>query len=122
MPIQVKNRRRQRRYSFPREYSASVEFRHESAADETLTMGLRDVSGAGLSFAIERDLPGLDIGDCLSGVTLRLGPNVIVGDLLVMHLSPDSKQGAVCGGLFYPDSDEGIRVLQEFLKNAAQDA
>ncbi|MDH3284724.1 MAG: hypothetical protein OEQ13_08280 [Acidobacteriota bacterium] len=120
MTSRVANRRRQRRFSFPRELDAVLEFRHESAGNETLRMPLRDVSGAGLSFSVEQDLPGLDIGDCLDRVTLRLGESSIMGDLLVMHLSPDSNLGSICGGLFYPDSDAGIRALQEFLKQAAR--
>ena len=78
-------------------------------------MPLRDLSAAGVSFELDRDLPGLDAGDLLRSMKLRIGQRQIRGELLVMHLTPGWQKGAVCGGLLYPRDDEDIVELQQLL-------
>ncbi len=120
MTTQVACRRRQRRYTFPENLVAVVEVAHEAFGGGRVAMPLRDISGAGVSFVLQRDMPGLEIGLSLDDVTVRLGEREIPGDLLVMHLTPDDREGAVCGGLLFPHSDEGILSLQRFLSDAAR--
>jgi hypothetical protein len=113
--VRVKERRKHERCRLSPDVRSTVEFTHESFDGLRVTMRLRDVSGAGLSFQLERDVPGLEVGDTLDGVVVTLGDHVIPGDLLVMRVSPDSTSGSTCGCLFYPQDDDGIRALQQFL-------
>ena len=78
-------------------------------------MKLGDVSGAGLSFVLGHELPGLDVGDCLADARLVVGGRVARGDLLVMHLTPDRTPGSRCGALFYPRGDDDLLALREIL-------
>lgn len=115
MTVRVKERRKHERCKLSADVPSTVEFAHESFNGVRVAMRLRDVSGAGLSFQFERDIPGLEVGDTLDGVVVTLGEHVIPGDLLVMRVSPDSTTGSTCGCLFYPQDDDGIRALQGFL-------
>ena len=74
-------------------------------------MRLRDISESGLSFFLMHELPGLDVGDSLDRVSVDIEGYDLRGDLLVMHLTPDSGEGSVCGALFYPRGDCNIRAL-----------
>jgi len=73
---------------------------------------LRDVSNAGLSFSIP-ELPfEFEVGDTLNSVRLHVGRCEMRGDLLVMHITPES---GVCGALFYPDTDTDIIKLRSLI-------
>jgi len=98
-------RRHQRRYRIPEGVDGSVRFTFPHRSGRDIRMTLRDMSRSGLSFHIDEDLDGLDVGDLLGGLEIRLDRHRIRGELLVMHLTPDSRNGSVCGGLFYPASD-----------------
>ena len=112
MTTAIACRRRHSRHSFPAGEGAAVEFGYPNPANDVVSMRLRDISVSGLSFELECDLPGLEIGRTIDRVKIRFEDQVIEADLLVMHLTPDEKKGAVCGALIYPSSDEGILALQ----------
>ena len=76
---------------------------------------LRDISRGGLSFVLRHDLSGLEVGDSIDRVSIRVGRREVRGDLLVMHLTPGTETGSVCGAFFYPENDEDILTLRAIL-------
>ena len=78
-------------------------------------MRVRDLSAGGISFELAHELPGLDVGTNLDKVTLRLGPDAVRGDIVVMRIS-QRREGAICGGIFYPSSDEDAVALDRVME------
>lgn len=111
----TRNRRRHPRLKPPREANARVEFGYPQPDGHRCSMPLRDLSPSGLSFALSKELPGLEVGSCIEQVTIHFGPKQMRGDLLLMHMTPDNCEGALCGALFYPVGDEDILTLQGLL-------
>ena len=73
---------------------------------------LRDISGSGVSFFIVPGLPTLEAGDLLREVEVELGSAPIRGEMVILHVSPQFEPGAVCGGLFYPHSDDDLLAVR----------
>lgn len=96
--------------------SAQVEFRWPGRKGGPVQARLRDVSYAGLSLSLTEALPGLEVGDCLEGLAIQVDGIRIHGELLVMHMTPSSKTGIVCGGLFYPAGDEDVLALRRAVR------
>ena len=109
-------RRRHSRHSFPADAGATVEFGYPEPMSARVSMQLKDISVSGLSFVVDKELPGLELGRTLDGATITFRDQVIEADLLVMHLTPDASPGSVCGALIYPVDDEGILKLQALAK------
>ncbi|MCP3980582.1 MAG: hypothetical protein GY716_14865 [bacterium] len=66
---------------------------------------LTRISVAGIAFAIAGLPPGLQPGDKVRQITIRVGEIEIHGDLLVRNVSNDEKHRTVYGALMYPISD-----------------
>lgn len=106
------NRRLQRRYPLAPDMPSSVRFRHPERGGQAVDVPVRDISLSGISLVLPSELPGLQIGDILRGVEGHVQGRRFSGDLLVMHMTPGNEPGAICGGLFYPESDEDLITIR----------
>jgi len=106
------NRRLQNRYAISSEAGAVLEFRYPSPNGMQLTARLRDISLSGLSMTLPEALAEVQPGDIVKGIDARVAGKTFRGDLLVMHVSPTSEAGAMCGGLFYPEGDEDLITIR----------
>lgn len=112
----MSNRRHHHRHVFAAERGACAEVRFPVASPETLSLRVRDVSLGGISLILEATLPGLEVGDTLKGIDCVLEGRRVRGDLLVMHLTPGNAAGSVCGGLFYPATDEDLLLMRAIVE------
>ena len=106
-----RNRRLQKRYPLPTD-GGVLRFHHPGQGGPGFTATMRDVSLSGLSFFLPSEIPGLIVGGIIRGVEAGIGGRTFRGDLLPMHLTPANFGGAVCGGLFYPESDEDLITIR----------
>lgn len=114
-------RRKQPRYKAPEQLASRVVFQYRPLGNDTFEMPIKDLSPSGVSFTLTSDLPKLEVGDCIARVKIHLGEDTLRGDLLIMHLSPGAEEGAVCGGLYFPSSDEDILKLQGVIRMLEQE-
>jgi hypothetical protein len=122
MTVVTTCRRSSRRFPIPAEATASVEFHFPFENGHHCSMRLRDISASGLSFVLSHELPGIEVGDSLDRVVVRIEDYELRGDLLIMHLTPAAEEGAVCGALFYPRGDRNLRSLQALVDELEADA
>ncbi len=115
----IKQRRKHERYAPPAQWEARVEFEFPKPGGQPCSMRLKDISAGGLCFVLERDLPGLDVGESLDQATVVVGDRRIAGDLFVMRLTPNATKGATCGAFFFPAGDENILAIQAVVAAAA---
>jgi hypothetical protein len=106
------NRRLQKRYSAPADAESSLKFCYPAPNGQPFEARLRDISLSGLSLVLPAELPGIQTGDILRGMEVRVARKTFRGDLLVMHVTPANEPGAICGGLFYPDGDEDLITIR----------
>lgn len=78
-------------------------------------MQLNDLSVGGMSFELTRDLPGLEFGTQVENVRVHMGPRMVRGDFVVVHLTPSNGDLATCGVLFYPATDGDLLTLKDVL-------
>jgi hypothetical protein len=117
------NRRLQHRFTIPSDSGATLHFRYPAQHGPRLEARLRDISLSGLSLTLPEELAGVQAGDIVKAIEARVSGKTFRGDLLVMHVSPASESGVVCGGLFYPEGDEDlitIRLVVRALEAAAK--
>ena len=107
-----RNRRLQKRYPLPADVGAELKFHHPGQGGPGFKATVRDVSLSGLSFFLPSEIPGLHVGAIIRGVEASIAGRTFRGDLLPMHLTPANFGGAVCGGLFYPESDEDLITIR----------
>lgn len=112
MATLTKNRRRQVRHRIHGGTEVRVEFNYPNPNGRPISLPVIDISAAGFSFALLEQLDGLDAGNSIAEVTLRIGKRELRGDLIVMHVSEDR---GVCGALFYPATDEDLVRMQYVL-------
>lgn len=105
------------RYRLDAEAVATVDFVYPFPGGHHCSMRLRDISSSGISFVLGQELPGLEAGDSIDRVTVRVGKTVLHGDLLIMHLTPDTGAGSACGALFYPRGDRTLLSLQKLIES-----
>ena len=101
-------RRTQRRHATKGTDGAVVEITYPQPTGPSHQFPLLDISISGQSFLFEDELPGIDSGDALSDVTVRLSDCEIQGELVVMHITAQSETRRVCGALFYAASDTDL--------------
>jgi hypothetical protein len=101
-------RRTQRRHATKGTEGAVVEMTYPQPTGPSHEFPLVDISISGLSFIFEDELPGIDSGDALSDVVVRLADCDIRGELVVMHVTAHSETRRVCGALFYAASDTDL--------------
>jgi hypothetical protein len=107
------NRRLQRRFTVPADAGAALHFHYPTPQSGIrLEARLRDISLSGLSLTLPEELAGIQTGDIVKAIEARVAGKTFRGDLLVMHVSPASSSGVVCGGLFYPEGDEDLITIR----------
>lgn len=111
MSTSVTCRRRHTRYTFSAGTDAWVKFGYPRPSGFPCRMEVKDLSASGLSFIIEHELPGLEVGRTIRKAEITIGKQRITGDLLVMHLTKDVFPGSLCGCLIYPEDDQDIHAL-----------
>ena len=102
---------------YPLDADGWLEFGYPRPEDPPCVLELRDMSQGGLAFVLRQELPGLDVGDSIDQVEVRIGDRVVRGNLLVMHFTPDASAGSVCGALFYPGEDVDLLTLRAILRD-----
>ncbi len=108
-------RRRQLRYSLTGN-RACLEFEYPSPKGRQYRLTLTDMSASGVSFSLDREeAPLLEAGTTVSSALVRVGDCMIRGDLLIMHMTPDSETTLVCGALLYPESDSDLIKLKSVI-------
>ncbi len=113
MPLKIKNRREDLRYSLPKDLGAEIEFDGPDGTCHRLP--LLEVSGLGLVFLMPEPIPGIETGITVADVQILVGSLVIRGNLAVQHTLRDHLSSNKCGAQFYPASDSDRNELYEFL-------
>jgi hypothetical protein len=109
-------RRRHARHAVAPESGATVEVELLPGVGGRTTFSLVDLSHSGVSFRCEGPaLAVLDTGSRLGCAIVRIGECELRGDLVVMHLTPEGLAGALCGALFYPESDAELVKLKSVI-------
>jgi hypothetical protein len=106
------SRRKTRRHPAKDSEEACVELSTPNRTGERFRLPLMDISISGLSFVIGDELPGIENGTDLPDAVIQLGECTIRGDLVVMHLTPQTDTRTLCGALFYAASDEDLLKLR----------
>jgi hypothetical protein len=115
MPTRIASRRKVERHALKLDESTLVEFRYPSSGP-VWKLPLIDMSQSGLSFGAEEgELPPLESGISIPGVTVRIGNCAIQGELLIMHVTPRPNSRILCGALLYPASDPDLIKLRAVL-------
>jgi hypothetical protein len=105
-------RRKTKRHPARDSEEACVELSTPHRRDERCRLPLMDISVSGLSFVIGDELPDIENGSDLSDAVIHLGECQIRGDLVVMHLTPQTDTRTICGALFYAASDSDLIKLR----------
>jgi hypothetical protein len=112
MTTTTANRRKSRRHSARGSEEAFVELAWPERGSERRRLPLVDISISGLSFAIGDELPGIENGSCIPHALIRFGDCEIRGELVVMHLTPQTETRTICGALFYAASDQDLLMYR----------
>ena len=97
-----------------------LEFRFpEGEQGRDVRLPVADLGVSGLGFVLEQHLPGLDLGTGIKGATLCHGERKIAMDLLVLHVTQDFANDAICGCLIYPETDADLREFKDMLEELA---
>ncbi len=115
MPLNVKNRREERRYSLPADLGAKIEFDVPDRGHYRFQ--LLNISGLGLAFFIPGPIPGIEPGIMLPDAQIQVGSVVIRGTIAVQHTLPDHPSNYECGAQFYPASDTDCNELVGLLSD-----
>jgi hypothetical protein len=106
------DRRRNDRFRFDSDDAAPFRFRFPDEDGAVFESKVRDISGSGVSFQVVPGLPTLEAGDLLREVEVQIGPSPIRGEMVILHVTPAFEPGAICGGLFYPKSDDDLLAVR----------
>lgn len=105
-------RRRNDRHRIEDGAQAPFQFRFPDPDSPTFESRVHDISGSGLSFLVAPGTPTLEAGDLLHDVVVDLGSGPIRGEMVVLHVTPQFEPGAICGGLFYPLTDDDLLAVR----------
>jgi len=106
------SRRKQHRYDVSGAGIAFVELTHPQPAGRPLRLPLCDIGVSGVRFSFTEELAGVDVGTTFAPVTICIGECRMLGELVIMHLTPVSDAVTHAGALFYPASDEELIRLK----------
>ena len=115
MATTTKNRRRIQRHPVSETHGAKVEFNWSDAEGDHRSLPLVDISSSGFSFALTEDLSGMTEGSEIPDVTLYFEDCEVRGEVVVLHITPETATRAVCGVLFYPASDDELVKLKNVI-------
>ena len=104
MPIEIENRREDRRNQIPEFVDAEIAFNGPDGASHKYP--LIALSLAGGSFEIPERIPGLDPGTTWDGGRILVGEIEICVNLQIRHVTRGDRKGYECGVRLYPISDE----------------
>jgi hypothetical protein len=105
-------RRKARRHSATGTVEAFVEITYPDSVARNLRLPLIDISISGLSFIMTEELPAIENGTNITDTVIRLGDCEIRGELVVMHVTPQSDNRTICGALFYTATDDDLMKLR----------
>jgi c-di-GMP-binding flagellar brake protein YcgR len=108
MTIAQACRRKTRRHPATGTVEAFVEITYPDSVARNLRLPLVDISISGLSFVLTEELPAIENGTNITDIVVRLGDCEIRGELVVMHLTPQTETRTICGALFYAASDQDL--------------
>ena len=119
MPVQVKNRREERRSWIPGFQDAEIEF---TGPDGTAhKRPLIELSLNGGSFQLPERIPGLEVGTTVEGSVIRVGELEVHVNFKIRHVTRDDVTGYECGVQLYKMSDRDrnemavlISLLQQY--------
>lgn len=112
MGMPVPSRRRHARIDLTGRPGFRIEFSSPADGGTFLDLPLQDVSLAGVSFALDGTLPGLELGSAIGNVTIHLGDTHVKGEIVVCHVTARRGLPPVCGTLFYPRTDKDLHDLK----------
>jgi len=107
MATSTRCRRKQHRHTPLETDQAFVEVAWPQPSGIRHRLPVVDISVSGLSFSYD-DLEDIEGGTNLPEVVIWLGECEILGELLVMHVTPQPGNRKVCGALFYAASDTDL--------------
>lgn len=113
-------RRRDRRYSLVCNGNISVEL--QTPQGNRIKLPLLDLSVAGVAFEAPDWLSSAGAGSELGGVIVHVEDCTIHGRLRILHVTPRSHAGDICGAYFYPEGESEEMRLAALLSglDAAQ--
>lgn len=114
------DRRRNDRFRFHPDAAAPFRFRFPDEDGTLFESRVRDISGSGVSFQVVPGLPTLEAGDLLREVEVQIGSAPIRGEMVILHITPGFEPGAICGGLFYPKSDDDLLAVRRLCAELAE--
>ena len=79
------------------------------------TLNLVEISDGGVGFRLEGGRPSIEIGTVIDGGAIQVGKVRINGAFRVMHVTPDSEEGTICGAAFTPASPGDERTMSQLL-------
>ncbi len=112
MALSFPNRRLQNRFALPANSQATLRFSYPPPNGPGIEARMRDISLSGLSLTLPAGLEAIQVGDIVKGIDAQVEMKTFRGDLLVMHVTPANRPGAICGGLFYPEGDEDLITIR----------
>jgi hypothetical protein len=112
MPVKATLRQRDRRFKILRPDRAAVEFSH---GRRDWRLPLVDLSVAGLSFVVDEEVPGLEVGLKLEDVVVRITECEMRGDLVIRRATSQSDWSTHYGAIFYPAEEGDLLKLNGVL-------
>lgn len=105
-------RQRDRRFKILRPDRAAVEFSH---GRRDWRLPLVDLSVAGLSFVVDEEVRGLDVGLKLENVVVRITECEMRGDLVIRRATSQADWSTHYGAIFYPAEESDLLKLNGVL-------
>ena len=98
-----------------------VRFHHPDEDDQVHECPLVDISVAGLSFALDRKIPGIERGCKIRNVRLSIRGIQFHGLLLVMSVMPYQRRPDHVGAVFYPSTESDLELLNRAIVSLDSD-
>ena len=113
MSIDTAGRRRDRRFAVAKTGSTYLELRAPDGSPEKVR--LLDLSVAGLAFEAPEWLTASSVDTEIPGVVVHVEDCAIHGHMLVLHVTPLSGPGRICGAHFYPADESELARMAALL-------
>jgi hypothetical protein len=113
MSIDTAGRRRDRRYPVTQSARTYLELRAPDGNRERVR--LLDLSVAGLAFEAPEWMSASSVDSEIPGVVVQVEDCSIHGHLQVLHVTPLSGPGRICGAHFYPSDETELTRMAALL-------
>jgi len=120
MPATRQQMQRDPRFAIPPDLDGRIAFHYPNAEGRRITASLLDLSIAGLSFALDHELPLIVRGARIEGAVLLVADREIEGNVRIMYCSRDEAGPAIYGGIFYPATERDQLEMNGLLAALAQ--